>query len=142
MQPMSEFTYRRRVTFPETDATGIVHFSNFFRYIEEAETSMWRAAGLPLVSDGTVWWPRVHAAFDYKRPLRFEDEFDVRVQVVEKTAKALRYAVEMRKGDELIGSGTLTVVCAVKAADGTLKAANMSADVATRLVVATPGPSQ
>ena len=32
-----EFHTTRRIQFAETDMAGIVHFSNFFRYMEEAE---------------------------------------------------------------------------------------------------------
>ena len=42
---MREFTYRRRVQFYETDLAGIVHFSWYPRYMEEAEHAMWRDAG-------------------------------------------------------------------------------------------------
>lgn len=133
MLPITEFHYRRRVTFPETDATGIVHFSNFFRYIEEAETAMWRAAGLsPVAANGTTWWPRVHASFDYRRPLRFDDEFDVHLRIAAKTSKTFRYLAEIRKAGELIGTGALTVICAVKGPDGTLRAADMPPEVAAR----------
>jgi acyl-CoA thioester hydrolase len=31
-----EFKLTRRVEFAETDMAGIVHFSNFFRYMESA----------------------------------------------------------------------------------------------------------
>ena len=31
------YTYRKRVEFSETDAAGIVHFSNYFRFMEMAE---------------------------------------------------------------------------------------------------------
>ena len=34
-----EFHNQHRVEFAETDMAGIVHFSNFFRYMEMAETS-------------------------------------------------------------------------------------------------------
>ncbi len=40
------FCYRRLVQFAETDMGGIVHFSNFFRYMEEAEHAMLRSFGL------------------------------------------------------------------------------------------------
>ena len=67
MTPVSEFVYRRRVQFPETDATGIVHFTNFFKYMEEAEHAMWRAAGLSIAAPGAeIGWPRVAASFDYR----------------------------------------------------------------------------
>ena len=40
------FRYSRRVQFSETDLAGIAHFSAFFRFMEEAEHALWRAAGL------------------------------------------------------------------------------------------------
>ena len=40
------FRYTRKVFFYETDLAGVVHFSCYFRYMEEAEHALWRAAGL------------------------------------------------------------------------------------------------
>ena len=48
----SEYRLRRRVQFHETDAAGIVHFSWFYRYMEEAEHALWRQAGLSIHSPG------------------------------------------------------------------------------------------
>ena len=51
------FVYHRRVTFAETDMAGIVHFSNFYRYMEEAEHAFLRSRGLRIKvdqPDGTV----------------------------------------------------------------------------------------
>ena len=63
MAPISEHTYHRQVQFPETDASGIVHFTNFFKYVEEAEHAMWRATGLSIAAmDAEVSWPRVAAS--------------------------------------------------------------------------------
>ena len=84
---------RRRVQFYETDAAGIVHFSTFFRYMEEAEHALWRENGLSVFpAEPTHGWPRVAASFDYKRPLRFEDEFEVHLRVEQVTTRSLRYA--------------------------------------------------
>ena len=81
--PRSEFTLRRRVQFYELDSAGIVHFSNYLRYMEEAEHALWRDAGLSVASRGAdVGFPRVSVGFDYHRPLHFEDEFEVRVRIV------------------------------------------------------------
>src|SRR4051812_15527014 len=44
---MSEpFRVNRRVEFHDTDMAGIVHFSNFFRYMEYAEVEFLRSKGL------------------------------------------------------------------------------------------------
>src|SRR5689334_6065032 len=42
------FRYTRRVQFSETDMAGIVHFSAYFRFMEEAEHALWRAAGVSI----------------------------------------------------------------------------------------------
>ncbi len=82
--PQRRSSYRRRVQFYETDAAGIVHFSNFFRYMEEAEHALWRENGISIFpAEPTHGWPRVAASFDYKRPLRFEDEFEVHLAVTQ-----------------------------------------------------------
>lgn len=109
---ISEHVYRRRVQFPETDASGIVHFTNFFKYVEEAEHSMWRAAGRS-IADHTadIGWPRVAASFEFRKPLRFEDEFEVHIKVAEKTRKTIRYSAELRKDGQVHAIGSLTIIC-------------------------------
>ena len=64
----------RRVEFHETDMAGIVHFSNFFRYMEAAEHEFLRSRGLSVVLDWEgqrLTFPRVAASCDFRRPLRF-----------------------------------------------------------------------
>ena len=54
--------------FHETDAAGIVHFSCFFRYMEEAEHALWREAGVSIArGTGEVGFPRVTPPDDYFR---------------------------------------------------------------------------
>src|SRR5258706_47606 len=80
----------RQVEFSETDMAGIVHYSNFFRYMEAAEDAFFRSLGFSVVTsqvDPPVGWPRVHAECDYREPLRFEDEIEVHMSVTEKRSK-------------------------------------------------------
>ncbi|MFM8187245.1 MAG: acyl-CoA thioesterase [Pirellula sp.] len=42
------FSWNRRVEFAETDAAGIVHFSSFFLYMEQAEHALFRSLGLSI----------------------------------------------------------------------------------------------
>ena len=46
-----EFTTTRQVEFHETDAAGIMHFSNFFRYMETVEHGFYRSLGFSVVHD-------------------------------------------------------------------------------------------
>src|SRR5580704_13662426 len=93
------FKTTRRVEFSDTDMAGIMHYSNFFRFMETAEHGFFRSLGLSIIhaGDPPVGWPRVHARCDYKSPLRFEDEVEIHLLVSEKKSKALSYIFRFRK---------------------------------------------
>ena len=134
----SEHTLRRRVNFYELDSAGIVHFSTFFRYMEEAECALWRAAGLSIAPrDAVVGFPRVAAGFEYRRPLRFEDEFDIRIRIVALGEKSIRYVCELTQDGQRVATGTMTAVC-VRTDVAPLKASAIPSDIAARFEVA-PG---
>jgi acyl-CoA thioester hydrolase len=129
--PVSSFTYRRRVQFPETDASGIVHFTNFFKYVEEAEHAMWRAAGLSIARRGAgIGFPRVAASFEFRRPLVFEDEFDVHIRIAHMTGKAIRYAAELHKDGEIVAEGSLTIVCVRRMPGEPMRATEIPPEIA------------
>jgi acyl-CoA thioester hydrolase len=142
------FRYARRVQFAETDLAGMVHFANFFRYMEEAEHALWRAAGMsisPSLADGSpagsgpaaaanqLHWPRVAAAFDFKRPLRFEDEFEVQVGIGTVTSRTIQYNHTIRLSEITVGVGTVTAVCVRREADGGMKAVEIPPEILGRL---------
>ena len=43
-----EFKVIRQVEFSETDMAGLMHFSNFFRFMESTEHAFFRSLGLAL----------------------------------------------------------------------------------------------
>ena len=135
--PCSEYTLRRRVLFYEVDSAGIVHFSNYFRYMEEAEHALWREAGVSIApSDTGVGFPRVSAGFEYHSPLRFEDEFEARIRVVAIGEKSMRYTCALTRGDEKVATGSLTIACVSKKRNEPMKAIPFPPDIAARFEVA------
>lgn len=139
-----EYRVVRRVEFSETDMAGIVHYSNFFKYMEVAEHAFFRSIGFSVVPrkvDPPVGWPRVHAECAYKRPLRFEDEIEIRMFVTKKKSKSLTYQFLFRKieGDELVdvARGSVTVVC-VRHQNGRMKAATIPKVIADKIEVVPP----
>jgi acyl-CoA thioester hydrolase len=112
--PVSGYTLRRRVNFYETDGAGIVHYSNYFRYLEEAEYGLWRAAGVSLEPNDEYSFPRVAASFDFHAPLRFNEEFEVRLEVAAVGRTSLRYACRITRGETPIATGSLALVCVSK----------------------------
>ncbi|QNN21659.1 acyl-CoA thioesterase [Planctomycetales bacterium ZRK34] len=135
---ISEHTIRRRVEFSETDMAGIVHFSQFFRYMEAAEHDLFRSMGTSVVTkleDQHYGWPRVHAECDYLSPLKFEDEFDVRLRIDEVRSRSIVYAYEFVKvdGGKTVARGSMTTVCVQQQDDGTMCSVNIPTLIAGRL---------
>jgi YbgC/YbaW family acyl-CoA thioester hydrolase len=138
-----EFKVTRRVEFSETDMAGIMHFSNFFRFMETAEHGFYRSLGFSVIMDQfdpPLGWPRVHAACDYQRPVRFEDQIEIHLLVSEKKSKALSYRFIFRKLNETlpidVARGELTVVCVAHHRDGKMAAVPIPKELAARIEVA------
>jgi acyl-CoA thioester hydrolase len=126
--------YRRRVEFAETDMAGQVHFSVFFRYMEEAEHAIWRKAGMRIAAEGrTHQWPRISAQCDFKARLRVDDEFEVRTEMAKVTNRTIQWAHTMVRGETVVARGTVTAVCVQLQADGTFTAVEIPGDTLTRL---------
>jgi len=94
------FLHRRRVEFADTDVAGIMHFSNFFRFMEVTEHAFYRSLGFsvhPFRRTGepgpepAVGWPRVHASADFRQPLHFEEEIEIELLVEEIRSKTIGY---------------------------------------------------
>lgn len=129
-----EFVYRRMVQFAETDMAGIAHFSCYFRYMEEAEHALWRSLGLQIAPpDAAIGYPRVSASCEFKAPVRFEEIVDVHVRVEAVGTKSLRYRFTLRRGDEMLATGSMTSVCIVKRPGQAIQSIDLPADVAARL---------
>lgn len=136
-----EFKMIHRVEFAHTDMAGIVHFANFFRYMENTEHAFFRSLGFSIHTevDGKQYgWPRVHAACDYKQPIRFEDEIEVHLLVRSIKPKSLSYDFVFRKAGEDVGTevarGSLTVVCtAWDETSGRMRAVTIPEVIASRI---------
>ena len=110
----AEFAIRRRVQFAETDMAGVLHFSNYFRYMEEVEHAFWRSLDLTVYLrdvEPHISWPRVATGCEYFFPLHFEDEVDLALRVTKVGQKSLIYEVEFRRSGERCAIGLVTAVC-------------------------------
>jgi acyl-CoA thioester hydrolase len=111
---MPAFRTRRRVEFRDTDAAGLMHFSVFFTAMEQAEHELLRSVGLSVLEhdpQGAVTWPRVSASCDYRRPLRFEDEFEIEVALERLGEKSVTYLFRFLHHNQEAAIGRITAVC-------------------------------
>ena len=140
-----EFLITRRVEFCDTDLAGIMHFSNFFRFMEAAETAFLRSLGLSVLLSRCgleVCLPRVHAECDYRAPLHFEDEVDVYLLVERKGTASLTYQFRFYRGNKRqrreVARGRLVLACAAHEENGVLKAVPLPRALADKIQQAPP----
>jgi YbgC/YbaW family acyl-CoA thioester hydrolase len=141
------FIYQRRVEFSETDMAGIVHFSNFLRFVEAAEHAFFRANGASIHSRGPdadgnrFGWPRVSVQCDYLAPLRFEEIAEVRLLVAEVRSRSVRYLFRVTRLPDgvVVARGSVTSVCVLlNAAAARMEAIPIPDSVRTWLCPASP----
>jgi len=139
----SEYRLRRRVQFYETDLAGLVHFSWFFRYMEEAEHALWREAGISIARAGEeTGFPRLAASVEFHAPLRFEDEFEVWIRVAAISRRTMRYTCLMTLGETKIATGLLTIACVSKRPGEPMRSIEIPQDIASRFSVAPQAPEE
>lgn len=108
------YTMTRRVLFSETDLAGVMHFSNYLRWMEDVEHAFWRSLGLSVHQpevDGVLSWPRVSVRCDYFAPLRFEEQAELRLYVDSIGGKSLTLLIEFWRDGRRIAAGVTTAVC-------------------------------
>ena len=132
-----EHRHTRRVQFYETDAAGVVHFSVYFRYMEEAEHALWRAAGLSIHGRSSeVGWPRVHASFGYHRALRFEEEFEAWIRIVAIDERTISYTCLLSRDGARIATGQVKVACVTRGPAETWRGVAIPPEIRARFEVA------
>jgi len=105
---------KRRIQFHDTDMAGVVHFSNYFRMMEEVEHAFFRSLGLSIVMTHEaleIGWPRVAASCEYFGPLKFEDEVELIMRVTKVGEKSFNYEVEFQWEGRKVALGKMTSVC-------------------------------
>lgn len=135
---MPQFTWKHRVQFAETDTAGIVHFSNYYRFMEETEREFFRTLGLSIMepqADGTViGWPRVRASCSYESPAFYDDLLEIDLNITRRGAKSLSMQFHFRRGETTVARGELKTVCCLSRALGKLESIEIPAEVAAKLV--------
>lgn len=132
----SEFTITRQVEFHETDMAGIMHFSNFFIWMESCEAAFYRSLNLPLISFApgqVIGWPRVSATCQYQAPLRFNDAAEVKLYVKRLGTRSITYVFQFRKTTQVVAQGEVTVVCVTADPQGAMIPQAIPAEVREQL---------
>lgn len=114
--PPKSFKTSFRVTWADTDAAQVVHYSNYFRFFEKAEEEFYRHLGFTFTDaqERGLWFPRIEAFCQYKKPARFNDLIEVELTVEELREKSVKYGFKIfnKESNTLLANGYVVIVAA------------------------------
>ena len=99
--------YQHKVQYYETDRMGIVHHSNYVRWMEEARMDFFRQIGCgyeELEAQGIIS-PVTSVECKYKVTTTFADLIEIDVQVAEFKGVKLKLRYEMKRDAEVVCEG-------------------------------------
>ena len=100
------YEYTRPVFYYETDKMGIVHHSNYARWLEEARTFFFNETNLAYFETESygVMSPVTDVTMKFKRFVKYGDSFTVRLRLTKYTGVRFRiaYTVVSEKGETLL----------------------------------------
>jgi len=133
---MPTFKTTFRVSWVDTDAAQIVHFSNYFRYFERVEEEFYRSLGFNFESlsrESSIILPRVEAHCNYRNPLKFNDIVEIELSIEEIREKAVKYLFKVynKTEEKLAAEGYLVVVAVDK---NSMKATKIPEEIVERLM--------
>ena len=128
---MAQFTHQRRVAFAETDMAGIMHFANYYRFMEEAEHAFFRSYELTIMQhleDGNVVvWPRVSATCSFEAPAYYDDLLDIELTVERIGVKSLTFYIEFKRNGQRTAHGRMKTACCLCRPGGQLESMEIPA---------------
>ena len=111
---MSDFTWRTRVYWEDTDGGGVVYYANYLKFMERARTEWLRAQGHSqneLAERFGFVFAVVEARVNYRRPARLDDELAVSCVPVPEGRASIRFRQSVTRGDQLLVEGEVRVAC-------------------------------
>lgn len=96
---MEEIIHEKRINYYETDKMGIVHHSNYIRFLEEARCTWLRALGMSYgeLEKMGIMIPVLGVSVDYKHHVTFEDVIQIKVFVKEFNGVRMKIGYDVRE---------------------------------------------
>jgi len=113
---VKEFVWPIRVYYEDSDATGVVYYANYLRFMERARTEWLRSLGFEqdrLREKPGVLFVVRRAEVDYLQPARFNQllEVSVRIAALRKASLVFEQEVRLAGGGALLARGRIKVAC-------------------------------
>lgn len=114
--------YIIKARYYETDRMGIIHHSNYIRWMEEARIDMMNQMGYPYRRFEEMGYlsPVLHAECEYKKSVKFDDEIHINVTLQElgKLKFTLKYEMYNMTQDGVLSAYGITRHCFLNSKTG------------------------
>jgi tol-pal system-associated acyl-CoA thioesterase len=116
---VSEFSWRARVYWEDTDGGGVVYYANYLKFMERARTEWLRSLGhsqQEIAEQFGFVFAVAEAHVNYRKPARLDDELLVSCVPVPEGRASIRFKqairrVEAAREPMLLAEGEVRVVC-------------------------------
>ena len=116
---MTEFSWRTRVYWEDTDGGGVVYYANYLKFMERARTEWLRSLGhsqAELAQQHGFVFTVVEVKVNYRKPARLDDELLVSCVPVPEGRASLRFRQVISRADgggdgATLADGEVRVAC-------------------------------
>ena len=105
-------SFRRRVVFSETDASGRVHFTQFLKWVEDAEHQLLKSLGIAVFSEDGGW-PRVNVQCNYLQAVSYDEEVEVELRLAKIGKSSLHWAFRILTEEGVVAAEGAMVTVSV-----------------------------
>jgi acyl-CoA thioester hydrolase len=111
---MTEFSWRARIYWEDTDGGGVVFYANYLKYMERARTEWLRSLGhaqSELAEKFGFVFAVVEVKVNYRKPARLDDEIVISCLPVPEGRASIRFQQVIKRGETVLVEGEVRVAC-------------------------------
>lgn len=103
-----------RIFWEDTDASGIVYYANYLRFLERGRSDMVRGAGIDpaaMYNFEGVMFPVRRCEIDYLKPAQLDDEIEVRTRLRKIGGASMDLDQDIHRGAEILLRAKVRLAC-------------------------------
>ena len=107
---------KKNIYYHDTDCGGVVYYSNYLKFFEEARTEFFSERGLSIkeLAEAGTMFVVARQEIDYKLPAFYGDMLDVGAAISNISAARIDFEHEVKKNGQLIAKAKTIMVCVDK----------------------------
>ena len=102
---MSEFSYKLKVFYEDTDSGGVVYYANYLKFFERARTEAITEIGLSnkkLLEENGIFIIVKSCNIEYRRPAKLEDQLEIKSSIISISNTSFKMRQKALRDKELI----------------------------------------